>query len=175
MMNVHKKLEKVRKPRVHISYDLEDNGASIKKELPFVVGVLGEYSGDNKSKQPALKDRKFIQIDGENFDEVLARMQPGLQFKVQNTLKNDGSELAVDLTFNSMDDFNPDNIAKQIEPLRKLLEAREKLYELQSKADRSETLEIVLETILKNDENLKQVAVDLNLNQETKTEENNNE
>lgn len=164
--SIHDKLKRVRKPRVHISYEVETEGAEVQKELPFVVGVLGDFSGDPTSPLKPLKDRKYVQIDRDNFNDVMRRMTPGLNLKVENTLKGDGSEMGVELKFNSMDDFSPANVAKQVDPLRKLLETREKLKELQTKVDRSDDLEATLENILANADNLKQVATDLGVEAE---------
>ena len=160
-MAVHKKLERVRKPRVHISYDVETGGATVKKELPFVVGVMGDFSGNPTQPLKELKDRKFIQIDRDNFNEVLARIAPELNMKVANTLAGDGSEMAVSLKFNSMEDFEPGKVVEQIEPLRKLMETRNKLNELLSKADGNK-LEDKLEDILKNAEKLAQLKGEVN-------------
>lgn len=159
--SIHDKLQRVRKPRVHITYDVETEGAVVKKELPFVVGVLGDFSGNPVEPLKPLKDRKFVQIDRDNFNDVMARMTPGLNLKVENTLKGDGSEMAVPLKFQSMDDFEPANVAKQVEPLRKLLETRDKLRDLLTKIDRSSDLENVLEQVLQNTEQLKQLSKDL--------------
>jgi type VI secretion system protein ImpB len=164
--SIHDKLKRVRKPRVHISYEVETEGAEVQKELPFVVGVLGDFSGDPTSPLKPLKDRKYVQIDRDNFNDVMRRMTPGLNLKVENTLKGDGSEMGVELKFNSMDDFSPANVAKQVDPLKKLLETREKLKELQTKVDRSDDLEATLENILANADNLKQVASDLGVEAE---------
>ena len=116
--SIHDKLKRVRPPRVHITYEVETEGAVVEKELPFVVGVLGDFSGNPTEPLKPLKDRKFIQIDRDNFNDVMARMTPGLNLRVENTLKGDGSEMAVQLKFNSMDDFEPANVVKQVEPLR---------------------------------------------------------
>ncbi len=159
--SIHEKLERVRKPRVHIKYEVETEGAVVEKELPFVVGVLGDFSGNPTQPLKPLKDRKFIQIDRDNFNEVLARMTPGLNLKVENTLKGDGSEMAVDLKFSSMEDFEPGAIVKQVEPLRQLQETREKLSDLLTKVDRSEDLETILERVLKNTDDLKKLQADL--------------
>src|SRR6185369_11666391 len=107
MASIHDKLERVRKPRVHITYQVETEGAMVEKELPFVVGVLGDFSGKPTEPLKPLKDRKFIQIDRDNFNDVMARMTPGLEFKVDNTLKGDGSQMAVNLKFSKLDDFEP--------------------------------------------------------------------
>src|SRR5713101_182979 len=122
--SIHDKLDRVRKPRVHITYEVETEGAVVQKELPFVVGVLGDFSGNPTAPLKPLKDRKFIQIDRDNFNDVMARMTPGLNLKVENTLKGDGSEMPVQLKFGSIEDFEPGRIVNQVEPLRKLLETR---------------------------------------------------
>lgn len=161
--SVHKKLERVRKPRVHITYDVETEGASVKKELPFVVGVMGDFSGNPTEPLKPLRDRKFVQIDRDNFNDVMKRMTPGVNLKVENTLKGDGSEMAVDLKFSSMDDFNPANIVKQVEPLNQLLETRNKLRDLLTKVDRSEDLENILEKVLQNTDDLDKLKADLGI------------
>ena len=148
--SIHNKLKRVRKPRVHITYDVETNGAEVKKELPFVAGVMGDYSGDNAENRKALKERKFVQIDRDNFNEVMGKVNPKLNLQVENTLAGEGNTMAVDLDFRKMDDFTPEAIVEQVEPLKQLLDARNKLRDLLSKADRSEELETVLEQILKN-------------------------
>src|SRR5262249_46347503 len=130
-------------------------------ELPFVMGVLGDFSGKPTQPLRPLKDRKFIQIDRDNINEVMARMTPGLQFRVANTLKGDGSELSVDLKFNSMEDFDPGRVVQQVEPLKKLLETRDKLRDLLTKVDRSDELENLLERILKSDEDIKKLSAEL--------------
>ena len=156
--SVHEKLERVRKPRVHIKYEVETEGAQLEKELPFVVGVLGDFSGDPTEPLRPLADRKFIQIDRDNFNDVMGRMTPGLNLRVENTLKGDGGEMAVSLKFRSMDDFAPENVVKQVEPLRKLQETRDQLRDLMTKIDRSEDLEAVLERVLQNSEDLQQLS-----------------
>lgn len=158
MPSIHEKLKRVRKPRVHISYEVETEGAVVQRELPFVVGVMGDFSGDPTTPLRPLKDRRFVQIDRDNFNQVLASMTPGLQLKVQNTLAGDGSELAVDLKFSSMDDFEPAAIVEQVEPLRKLLETRNRLRDLSTKADRSEELEAIIERVLTNQADLSELA-----------------
>jgi type VI secretion system protein ImpB len=156
--SIHDKLERVRKPRVHITYQVETEGAVVEKELPFVVGVLGDFSGNPTEPLKPLKDRKFVQIDRDNFNDVMARMTPGVNLKVENTLANDGSEMGVQLKFRSMDDFEPGQVVKQVEPLKKLLETRDKLRDLLSKVDRSEDLENILEKVLQNTEQMKKLA-----------------
>ncbi|MGH1373715.1 MAG: type VI secretion system contractile sheath small subunit [Cellvibrionaceae bacterium] len=159
--SIHNKLKRVRKPRVHITYDVETNGAQVKKELPFVVGVMGDYSGDNTENRKALKDRKFVQIDRDNFNEAMGKVNPKLNLQVENTLADDGSKMAVDLDFNSMNDFSPEAIVDQVPALKQLLEARSKLRDLLSKADRSEELENVLEDILKNTDHITELSKEL--------------
>jgi type VI secretion system protein ImpB len=159
--SIHDKLSRVRKPRVHITYEVETEGAKVQRELPFVMGVLGDFSGKPTQPLKPLKDRKFIQIDRDNFDEVMARMTPGLEFRVANTLKGDGSELAVKLKFDALDEFNPDRVVRQVEPLRKLLETRDKLRDLLTKVDRSDELETLLERILKSDDDIKKLSEQL--------------
>lgn len=159
--SIHNKLKRVRKPRVHITYDVETNGAEVKKELPFVVGVMGDYSGDNQDAKKALKERKFVQIDRDNFNEAMAKINPKLELQVENTLADDGTKMAVNLDFKNMDSFSPEAIVDQVEPLKQLLEARNKLRDLLSKADRSEELEKVLEEILKSTENVTDLSKQL--------------
>ena len=107
MSSIHDKLDRVRKPRVHITYQVETEGAVVEKELPFVVGVVGDFSGNPTAPLKPLKDRKFIQIDRDNFNDIMARMTPGVNLKVENTLAGDGSEMAVNLKFKSIEDFEP--------------------------------------------------------------------
>ena len=155
--SVHKKLERVRKPRVHIKYDVETEGAVVEKELPFVVGVMGDFSGDPTRKLEDLRDRKFVQIDRDNFDKVMERMAPGLNLKIANKLTGEG-EMGLNLKFNKMEDFEPARIVDQVEPLKKLQETREKLRELLTKADRSDDLEHLLEDILKDKDALQRLS-----------------
>ena len=146
--SIHDKLKRVRKPRVHITYDVETNGAVQEKEIPFVMGVMGDYSGDNTENKKALKDRKFSQIDRDNFNEVMNNISPQVNMKVENTLEADGSEMAINLDFKNMEDFEPQNIVEKVDPLKKLMETRNKLRDLLTKADRSEDLENLLEEVL---------------------------
>lgn len=161
MESVHDKLSRVRKPRVHITYDVETEGAMVKKELPFVVGVMGDFSGNNNTDLKPLKDRRFIQIDRDNFDDVMRRMSPKLAMKVANKLTDDDSEMAVELEFNQMEDFEPEAIVNQVEPLRELMETRNKLRDLMTKVDRSEELEELLERVLSNSEELNSLNSEL--------------
>jgi len=149
--SIQDKLSRVRKPRVHIIYDVETEGAVVQKELPFVVGIMGDFSGDPTQPLKPLNERKFVQIDRDNLNEVMAKMTPGLRMKVENTLADDGSEMSVELAFKSMADFEPAAVVEQVEPLRKLLDVRNQLRDLLSKADRSQDLENLLEQILTNE------------------------
>jgi type VI secretion system protein ImpB len=156
--SIHQKLSRVRKPHVHITYEVETEGAVEQKELPFVVGVLGDFSGNPTQPLKPLADRKFISIDRDNFNDIMQRMTPGLNFRVENTLKGDGSEMAVQLSFKSIEDFEPGRVVDQVEPLKKLLETRNKLRDLLSTVDRSDKLEEQLEEILKNTEKTQALA-----------------
>ena len=161
--SIHDKLKRVRKPRVHITYEVETEGAAVERELPFVVGVMGDFSGNPTEKLKPLKDRKFIQIDRDNFNDVMRRMTPGLNLKVKNTIAGDDSEMAVNLKFDSMDDFDPAAVVNQVEPLRKLKETRDRLRDLLSKADLSEDLEGILEKVLQNTDDLKKLQTELGI------------
>ncbi len=161
--SVHDKLNRVRKPRVHITYEVETEGAQIQRELPFVVGVMGDFSGDPTQPLRPLAERKFVQIDRDNFDDVMARMAPGLKLKVDNTLAGDGSQMGVELKFNKMEDFEPAKVAAQVPALQALIETRNKLRDLMSKVDRSEELENLLEQVLKSEEELKSLSGQLGL------------
>lgn len=168
MASVHEKLERVRKPRVHIKYEVETEGAMVVKELPFVVGVLGDFSGNPTQPLKPFGERKFVQIDRDNFDDVMRRMTPGLSMSVENTLQKDGTQLPVSLKFESMDDFEPGSIVNQVPALKALLDARNELRDLMSKADRSEELERLLEDILQNKADLSQLVSQLGGKKEEK-------
>lgn len=159
--SIHDKLSRVRKPRVHIKYEVEKGDARIKVDLPFVVGVMGDFSGNPTQPLKPLKDRKFVQVDRDNFNDVMKSMTPGLKMRVENTLQGDGSEMAVDLKFNSLQDFEPAQVAGQVPALKKLLETRDKLRDLLTKIDRSDDLEQVLDQVLKNTDELKRLSSEL--------------
>jgi type VI secretion system protein ImpB len=161
--SIQHKLDRVRPPRVHISYDVEVGGAIENKELPFVLGVLGDYSGQPEEPLPRVRDRKLIEIDRDNFDQVLAAMKPRLSYRVDNKLTDDGSKLGVDLRFKSMDDFHPDNVVRQVEPLNKLVEARKKLSDLLSKMDGNDKLEQILNDIVSDASTQQQLSAALGL------------
>lgn len=164
--SMHEKLKRVRSPRVHITYDLETNGASVEKELPFVMGVMGDYSGDNTEGKKQLKDRKFAQVDRDNFNELLAKVNPQVNMKVENSLDKDGSEMSVNIDFKSLEDFEPHKLVENIEPLKKLMETRNKLRDLLTKADRSEELENILEDVLSSTDALSSLSGELGVDKE---------
>ena len=145
--SIQHKLDRVRPPRVHITYDVEVGGAIENKELPFVLGVLGDFSGQPEEPLPRVRDRKLIEIDRDNFDQVLAAMKPRLAYRVDNKLTNDGSKMGVELNFRSIDDFHPDSVVQQVEPLRKMVTARQRLSDLLSKMDGNDKLETILNEI----------------------------
>jgi len=162
MSSINDKLNNVRKPRIHIKYDIETEGGTIQKELPFVVGVMGDFSGNNSSNKQTIKEKKFIQIDPDNFDTVMQKVDPGLNLRVNNTLGNsDSEELSVSLKFKSIDDFEPNNIINQVPALKELKETRDKLRDLLSKTDRSDELEKLLEAVLKDNNKINALAEEL--------------
>lgn len=166
MSSVHDKLARVRKPRVHITYQVETEGAQIERELPFVVGVMGDFAGDPAEPLKPLSERKFVQIDRDNFNDVMARIAPGLNIKVDNTLAGDGSQMAVNLKFRSIEDFEPTRVAEQVPALKALLETRAKLRDLMSKVDRSDELEQLLEEVLQDKSKLDKLSAELGLNKD---------
>lgn len=162
--SLQQKLGRNRKPRVHITYEVETGGAQVEKELPFVVGVLGDYSGDNSDAKEAMSKREFDTVDRDNFNEYMAnKAKPTLSFRVDNALSDDDSEIAADLKFTSMEDFEPHRVAEQVPAIKELVEARRALADLLSKADRSEELETILEDVLKQTESLDKLAKDLGI------------
>jgi type VI secretion system protein ImpB len=156
--SIQHKIDRVRPPRVQITYDVEVGGAIELKELPFVVGVMGDFVGKPEEPLPAIKNRKFVEIDPDNFNQVLAGMKPRVAFSVENKMQNDGSKVGVDLKFNNIEDFEPDNVVQQVEPLRKLVEARQKLSDLRSKMDGNEKLESMLNDIIGDADKQKQIS-----------------
>lgn len=166
--SVQKRLERVRPPRVQLSYDVEIGDAIESKELPFVMGVMGDFTGkqDPDKPLPKLKDRKFVNVDLDNFDEVLEGMAPQASYRVKNKLSPEGGEFAVNLQFKSLDDFSPEAVVQQVEPLRKLLEARTKLSDLRNKLAGNDKLEDVLSDVLSNTEKLKQLGQEAGKDQE---------
>ncbi|HEY1283982.1 MAG TPA: type VI secretion system contractile sheath small subunit [Steroidobacteraceae bacterium] len=164
MASIHDKLERVRRPRVHIKYQVETDGALVERELPFVVGVMGDFSGNPEGPKRPLKERKFIQIDQDNFDSVMGRIGPELHIKVTDTMSGEkDKDMKVDLKFTSMDSFEPGRVAEQIPALQKLIDTRNKLRDLMTKVDRSDELERVIEQVLQKDEELKKLSSQLGL------------
>ena len=149
--SVFDKKKRVRPPRVNITYEVELGGAQVVKELPFVVGVLSDLSGANCKQLPKLKERKFVEVDRDNFDDVLKSMQPRVQMRVDNTLKGDGSELSVELNFEKLSDFTPDSVVEKVEPLKKLMEVRNQLKDLQSRTEGNDRLEEMLDSVIDNE------------------------
>ncbi|WP_374256380.1 type VI secretion system contractile sheath small subunit [Aquabacterium sp.] len=158
--SIQDRLGRVRAPRVQLTYDVEVGDAIEQKEIPFVVGVMGDFTGqpDPDKPQTKLKDRKFVHVDMDNFDEVMTGMAPRASYRVTNRLNGQGGEFAVNLAFNKMDDFRPESVVQQVDPLRKLLEARTKLSDLRNKLAGNEKLEDALSEVLSNTEKLKQIG-----------------
>lgn len=150
--STQKKLDRVRPPRVQITYDVEIGDAIEVKELPFVVGVLADLSAKRAEPLPKMKDRKFVEIDRDNFNDVLGSCAPRVAFQVPNRLKDDDSKLNCELTFSEMDDFEPISVIKQIKPLAKLFEARQRLNDLLGKLDGNDELDSLLSDIIGNTE-----------------------
>jgi type VI secretion system protein ImpB len=155
------KLSRVRRPRVHITYDVETNGAMQKVELPFVVGVMADLSGQPKEPLPALKERKFVNIDRDNFNDVLAKSAPRLGLRVANKLTGGDTNLSVELNFKHIDDFEPDRVAGQVAPLKELLDMRLRLTQLLTKLEGNDKLEQMLTDILGNTEKAMALAKEL--------------
>jgi type VI secretion system protein ImpB len=152
------KLDRVRAPRVQITYDVEVGDSIEMKDIPFVVGALSDLSGKPDEPLPKLKDRKFVEIDRDNFNNVLEAMKPRVAYKVDNKLTNDDTKIAVDLRFKSMDDFHPERVVQQVDPLRKLVEARRKLSDLLSKLDGNDRLDELLQDVISNSDSLQKLG-----------------
>jgi type VI secretion system protein ImpB len=152
--SAQKRLQKVRAPRVQMTYDVEIGDAIENKELPFVVGVLGDFGTDPDAPKKRLKDRNFVNVDADNFDEVLGGVAPATSFRVPNHLSAEGGEFAVQLQFKQMDDFRPEAVVQQVAPLKGLLDARAKLADLRNKLAGNDKLEDLLNDVLTNTEKL---------------------
>ncbi|MGB7758332.1 MAG: type VI secretion system contractile sheath small subunit [Bryobacteraceae bacterium] len=150
------KLDRVRSPRVQITYDVEVGGAIELKELPFVVGVLGDFTGQPEQPLPKLKDRKFVEVNPDNFDTVLEGMKPHLNFSVENKLSEEpeAANLKVDLKFSKLEDFEPQNVARQVKPLKELLDLRTRLADLRGSLQGNDKLEELLLESVGNTEKL---------------------
>lgn len=156
--SVQQKLSRVRPPRVHLTYDVEIGEAIEQKEIPFVVGVVGDFSGNPENPIPKIKDAKFVNVNGDNFDDVMKGMAPRAVYRVPNKLSQDGGEFAVELKFNSLEDFRPESVMQQVDPLRKLLEARTKLSDLRNKLAGNDKLEDILQDVLSSTEKMAEVS-----------------
>ncbi len=157
--SVFDKKSRTRPPRVHITYEVETGGAQVMKEIPFVMGVMSDLSGQPKEKLAKLKDRKFVDIDRDNFDDALKSMKPRLAMRVDNTLADDGSELTVELNFEKLADFTPEGVVKQVEPLSKLQDVRNQLKDLLGRMEGNDRLEELLDAI-SNDEAVREKLAD---------------
>jgi type VI secretion system protein ImpB len=153
------KLDRVRPPRVHVTYDVEVGDAIEMKELPFVLGVLGDFTGQPEQPLARLRERKFVEVNPDNFDQVLEGMKPHLSFSVENKLseESDAAQLKVDLHFKSMDDFDPENVAKQVKPIRELLDLRTKLADLRGSLQGNDKLEELLMDAVSSTEKLEKL------------------
>jgi type VI secretion system protein ImpB len=161
--SLQKKLDRVRRPRVQITYEVETGGAMVKTELPMVVGVLADLSAQRKDPLPAMRDRKFVPIDRDNFNDVMTRAAPRLAIKVNNRLTDDNTKIAAELNFKHIDDFEPARVARQIEPLKKLLDMREQLSALLSKMEGNDKLESMLADVLNNTDKSQALAQELGI------------
>jgi len=168
--SVHKKLARVRPPRVHVTYDVETGGAIEKKELPFVMGVLGDFTGQPVEPLPKLKERRFVEVTLDNFDSVVESMKPHVAFSVDNKLSEDADagQLKVDLNFKSMDDFEPEKVARQVKPLRELLELRTRLNDLKGALQTNDKLDEVLLDAVTNTDKLNKLRSELGTGTEGK-------
>jgi len=159
-------LDRVRSPRVQITYDVEIGDAIEMKEIPFVVGVLADLSGKPDEPLPKLKDRKFVEIDRDNFNQVLAGMKPRLAYRVDNKLTDDDSKMAVELRFKSLDDFHPERVAEQVTPIRKLVDARRRLSDLLAKLDGNDKLDELLQDVLANTDSIEKLGKEAGVEEE---------
>ncbi len=159
------KLDRVRSPRVQITYDVEIGDAIELKELPFVLGVLGDFTGQPTEPLARLKDRKFIEVNPDNFDQVLESMKPHLAFSVENKLSEDpnAGNIKVDLNFKSMDDFAPENVARQVAPLRELLDLRQRMSDLRGSLQGNDKLEELLRESVSDENKLNQLRKEIGM------------
>lgn len=164
------KLSRIRPPRVQITYDLEIGDAIVMKELPMVVGILGDYSGHRKTELPPLKNRKFLEIDRDNFNDIMESLAPHLALSVPNKLSDEGGNIKVELDFKEIDDFHPASIVQQVEPLRKLFEARQRLVDLFVKLDGNDELEALLQKVMTSEEDMQKIK-SLTASTESSTED----
>ena len=163
MAGTQKKLERVRPPRVNITYDVETGDAIETKELPFVMGVLADLTGQPTEPLAKIKDRKFVEVTPDNFDDVLASMKPHLSFTVDNKLSDAAGKVAVDLTFKSLDDFAPDAVARQVGPLKELLDLRTRLADLRGSLQGNDKLDEILQNTLSDSDKLNKLKDEMGL------------
>jgi type VI secretion system protein ImpB len=173
--SIQKKLQRVRPPRVQIEYEVNVGDAIEIKEIPFVMGVLGDFAGQPTEEQARLKDRKFVEVTPDNFDEVISSMKPHLAYSVENKLSEDpdAPKLKVDLNFRSLDDFSPEAVAKQVTPLKKLLDLRTRLSDLRGTLQTNEKLDEVLQDVVNNSDKLEQLRSSVKTDEDEKGEESN--
>lgn len=152
MGSTQHKLDKARPPRVQITYDVEIGNAKTAKELPLVVGVLGEFT----SGTSPLRERKFITIDKDNFSDVMASMKPSAEFLVESALPDTEGKMNITIDFNGIEDFSPDNVVQNVEPLKKLLELREQLCDLRNRAASNEKLKEQLQDLIQKNSSLQE-------------------
>lgn len=163
--STQKKLSRVRAPRVHITYDVEIGDAIETKELPFVMGVLADLTGQPEQPLARLRDRKFVDVTPDNFDQVLEGMAPHVSYSVENKLNDDPSagQLKVDLRFKTLEDFEPEQVARQVKPLRELLELRTKLGDLRGSLQGNDKLDEILMETVSNTEKMQKLRAELAL------------
>ena len=157
--SAQKRIERDRPPRVQINYEVEVGDAIETKELPFVLGVLGDFSGHPVEPLPRLKERRFVQIDRDTFDAVLHGMAPRLSLRVEDRLREPGGALAVDLSFSRLEDFAPLGIVAQVEPLRRLLELRSLLADLRNQLAGNDRLEELLDGVVRDPARVRTLAM----------------
>ena len=168
--SITKKISRVRPPRVHITYDVETGGAIEKRELPFVVGILADLSGAPDKALPPVSERKFVDIDRDNFNDVMKSIEPRIVFEAKNTLEENGEPLGVELRFKHMNDFRPAQVASQIPALRKLLDERKALANIQSSLMTNKTLDAMLQQTLNNTDTLNRISAEEGLRTQKNTE-----
>jgi type VI secretion system protein ImpB len=166
--STQQKLSRVRSPRVHITYDVEVGDAIELKELPFVMGVFGDFTGQPEQPLPRLGDRKFVEVTPDNFDQVLDKMSPHLAFSVENKLSKDAGQLKVNLNFKELADFEPEQVATKIEPLKKLLDLRTNLSDLRGSLQGNDKLDEMLHDVVSNTEKRQKLSSELGLDDKDK-------
>jgi type VI secretion system protein ImpB len=164
--STQQKLSRVRAPRVHITYDVEVGDAIELKELPFVMGVFGDFTGQPEQPLPRLSDRKFVEVNPDNFDQVLEKMSPHVAFSVDNKLSKDKGQLKVNLNFKELADFEPEQVARKIEPLRELLDLRSKLSDLRGSLQGNDKLDEILHKVVSNTEDRQKLSSELGLDKD---------